>query len=60
MNNLEYLCDYRKKKDRERLENLLKLNNELLMVNVEILTTTGSNEDIQKLLCLIEGLNARY
>ena len=60
MDNLEYLCDYRNKKDRKYLEYMLRKNSELLIVNIEILAQIGSIEDIENLLCLLRGLNARY
>jgi len=60
MDNLEYLCDYRDKKDRKYLEYTLRKNAELLSVNVEILAETGSDEDVENLLCLLQGLNNRY
>ncbi len=60
MDNLEFLIDYRDKKDREYLEYMLKKNVELLSVNAEILAEAGSDEAIGELLCLLQGLNNRY
>ena len=58
--DIEYLSDYRDKKDRKYLEYTLRKNAELLSVNVEILAETGSDEDVENLLCLLQGLNNRY
>ena len=60
MKDIEYLSDYRNKKDREYLEYMLKKNAELVCVNAEILAEAGSDEDIYKLLLLLQGLNNRY
>lgn len=60
MKDIEYLSDYRNKKDREYLEYMLKKNAELVCVNAEILAEAGTDEDIYKLLLLLQGLNNRY
>ena len=60
MDNLEFLIDYRDKKDREYLEYMLKKNVELLSVNAEILAEAGSDEAIGELLCLLQALNDSY
>jgi len=60
MDNLEYLCDHRDKKDRKYLEYMLRKNAELVCVNAEILAEAGTDEDIYKLFLLLQGLNNRY
>ena len=60
MDNLEYLCDHRAKQDRQSLIKLLMKHSELLSLNCEILAETGSDEDIEKLVSLLRGLNYRY
>ena len=60
MDNLEYLFDYRNKKNRKYLEYMLRKNSELLIINIEILVQIGSIEDIENFLCLLQGLNNRY
>ena len=60
MDNLEYLCDYRDKQDRQSLAALLMKHTELLSLNCEILAETGTDEEIDSLLALLRGINDRY
>ena len=60
MDNLEYLCDHRAKQDRQSLIKLLMKHSELLSLNCEILAETGTDEEIDKLVSLLRGLNYRY
>ena len=60
MDKLKYISDYRSEKDRSYMVWKLRKNVELLSVNAEILVETGSDDDIDKLSLLLQGLNNRY